>query len=145
MPRSQNATFRGPEPGSESERIRGGAIAGCLSAQFKRDGWHVGDADCWRDAGYTFCMERDGDALQIIITAYHGKTDCWILQVAPTRLPGFIRRWFGAVPSASPDCICDTAIETQRILDENGFTDFRWCWDDLADGDHCRFEPPPPS
>jgi hypothetical protein len=89
-------------------------------------------------------MERSGEALQIIITSYHGKTDCWILQIAPARLPGFLRRWFGAVPSASPDCVYQTAIETQRVLNENGFTDFRWCWDDLADGDHCGTEPPPP-
>ena len=144
MVRSQNATFRGAEPESEGDRIRGETITDCLAVQFNREGWHIGEIDCWRDAGYFFSMERGGDALQIIVTAYYGKTDCWILQIAPSRMPGFIRRWLGAVPSASPDCVFRAAIETQRILSENGFTNFRWCWDDLADGDHCDDEPPPP-
>lgn len=145
MPRSQNATFQGAEPETEGERIRGGTIANCLSAQFVRGGWHVGDADSWRDAGCFISMRRGFDSLQIVVTAYHGKPDYWILQIAPARLPGFIRRLFGAVPSASTECIFRTAIETQRILSENGFSDFRWCWDDLADDDHCSCEPPPPS
>jgi len=144
MVRSQNATFRGAEPESEGDRIRGETITDCLAVQFNREGWHIGEIDCWRDAGYFFSMERGGDALQIIVTAYYEKTDCWILQIAPSRMPGFIRRWLGAVPSASPDCVFRAAIETQRILSENGFTNFRWCWDDLADGDHCDDEPPPP-
>ena len=144
MPRSQNATFHGPEPESEGERIRGISIARCLSAELKRGGWHVGEMDCWRDAGYVFTIERNGDALQIVAMAYHGTADGWILLIAPARLPSVIRRWLGGIPSASPDCVFGVAIDCQRILKDDGFTDFRWCWDDLADSDDCGCSPPPP-
>ena len=144
MTRSQNATFHGPEPESEGDRIRGASIARCLSAQFSRDGWHVGETDCWRDSGYIIAIERNGDALEIVVTPYHGKTDYWILLIAPSQLPGFVRRCFGAIPSASPACVFHVAADCQRMLTDNGFTSFRWCWDDLADGDHCGCDPPPP-
>lgn len=145
MPRSQNATLFGPEPESEGERIRGETIANHLSRYFAQHGWQPDELECWRDAGFTFSMKRDGNVLQFIIAPYHGKTDYWILQIAPSRLPGIIRRWFGSVPSASPECVYRTAIEARRVLSENGFTGFKWCWDDLADGDHCCAEPPLPS
>ncbi|MGN6547341.1 MAG: hypothetical protein ACTHK7_19980 [Aureliella sp.] len=141
MPCSLNATFLGPERESEGERIRGETIAHRLSRYFAQRGWQCGDADCWRDAGFAFSLQRDGEVLQIIIAPYDGKTDCWILQIAPSRSPGLIGRWFGSKPSASPECVYRAAMETQPVLSEAGYSGFQWCWDDLADGEHCSAEP----
>ncbi len=140
---SQNATFFGSEPESVGERIRGESIANRLSSHFAQQGWAVDTTDVWRDAGFYFSMTRSRESVQLIVAPYHGAPDRWILQIAPLH-PRMIARWFGFKVSATPVCIFNAAIETQRILSDNGFTNFQWCWDEFAEGGHCHAQPPPP-
>lgn len=145
MFRSQNATFYGQEPDSADDHLRGHTIASCLTADFERHGWDVGDTDVWRDSGHVFSMERDGVELEIIVAPFRAEPDRWILQISPQRLPGMIRRFlFGATPSASPDDVFQCAVSCQRALTDHGFDRFWWCWDDLADSAHCESQPTPP-
>lgn len=143
MPNSQNATFHGPEPESKGQRVRGLSIAECLAAEFSSAGWRVDEVDCWRDAGYFVSIERNEDALEIVVIPFNGRTDCWILQIAPSRLPGLLMRYLGVSRSASPDSVFRVAAECHRTLKDRGFTGFRWCWDDLADNDECSSHPLP--
>jgi len=143
VPRSQNATFRGAEPEPDGSRIRGASIARMLHSNLSSNGWSVGDIEDWRDAGFFVPVDRDNQSLQLVLTSYHGDAERWILQLAPARLPSMISRWFGAVPSAPPDTVHNLATDVQTILTDFGFTDTRWCWDDLADHDGCKPSPTP--
>ena len=145
MNRSQNATFRGAEPKPDGSRIRGASIARLLHSELDSDGWSAGDIDDWRDSGFYIPVNRDGQSLQLVLAAFHGDDDRWILQLAPARLPSLISRWFGATPSATPNAVHDLATRAQTILTESGFTDIQWCWDDLADHADCEPSPPPVS
>jgi hypothetical protein len=144
MTRSQNATFCGTESDTVGEHIRGGSIVQCLASGFESIGWTIGASDCWRDAGYVLTIQRDTTNLQIIATPYHGTDDRWILQIAPSSVPGILARMLGRTSSGSPDELHDVATHSKRLLTVAGFYDFRWCWDDLADSEACACDPPPP-
>lgn len=141
MVRSQNATFVGDEPESVGERIRGATIANLLSSSLSKLGWSPNGIDDWRDAGYLIPVARDNASLDVVLTQYHGNMRRWILQIAASTSPGLVARLFGATPSATASDIHELAFQVHAILTDHGFTDTRWCWDDLADGDHCTSEP----
>ena len=145
MARSQNATFRGAEPEPDGSRIRGASIARILHSSLSAGSWTVGDIDDWRDSGFCMPIERNGQSLQLVLSPFHGDDDRWILQLAPARLPSMISRWFGTVPSASPDTVFDLATDVQTVLKGSGFSETLWCWDDLADHDDCTTAPLPVS
>ena len=142
---SQNATFRSAEPKPDGSRIRGASIARLLHSELDSTSWSVGDLDDWRDSGFYLPVDRDGQSLQLVLTTFHGDDDRWILQLAPVRTPSMISRWLGGTPSATADAVYDLATCVQTILTDSGFTDSRWCWDDLADHADCTPSPPPVS
>ena len=144
MTRSQNATFTGDEPESIGERIRGATIANALSKSLSELGWSLSGIDDWRDAGHLISVARNDTLLDVVLTQFHGDGRRWILQIAASNDPGIISRIFGATPSATANDIYELAFKVQLVLTGRGFTDTRWCWDELADGDHCTCEPSRP-
>ncbi|MDC0936011.1 hypothetical protein OAS39_06970 [Pirellulales bacterium] len=112
-----------------------------FAAKFRDSGWHVDEVDIWRDSGYFISMKRNGDELLIVVCQFHGRRDRWILQIAPLKLPGPLKRFFGAMRSASPDSVHQVATDCHRILNTHGFTEFQWCWDNLADNRDCSPNP----
>lgn len=145
MARSQNSTFRGEEPESVGERIRGASIARHISTGLSNRGWLIHEIDdCWRDAGFLIPVQRDLAYLDVVLVQYHGEECRWILQIAATHYPGVLRRIFGCSPSASSDDVYRLASDVHAILTERRFSDTHWCWDDFAEGDHCTHEPSPP-
>lgn len=143
MAKSLNATFRADEPEAIGERIRGASLVQVIRKGLSERGWAPAEIDDWRDSGFIFAVHRGSTSLDVILTQYHGDDRRWILLVAATRHPGIIARWFGASLSATPDDIYELAAEIHEILSENGPTNFQWCWDDFAEGDHCSNQPIP--
>ncbi|MEZ6124653.1 MAG: hypothetical protein R3C49_16010 [Planctomycetaceae bacterium] len=133
MARSQNATFRGDEPESIGDRIRGESFARRIAEGLSSRGWSVGEIDDWRDAGFLIPLVTNNAHIDIVVTQYVGDDRRWILQIAPSLSPGWIRRFFGSVEVATPARIQSVATDTHAILVEAGCSDFRWCWDDFAD------------
>jgi hypothetical protein len=144
MTRSQNATFNGTESDTVAERIRGDSIVHCLASGFETIGWTIGASECWRDSGYVLTIHRDATNLQIITTPYHGTDDRWILQIAPSFVPGVLGRMLSRTSSASPEELYEVAVESKGFLADAGFYNFRWCWDDFADSEDCPCDPPAP-
>ncbi len=144
MTRSQNATFYGAESDTVGEHIRGGSIVRFLATGLETEGWTIGASDCWRDAGYMLTIRRDSTNVQITAAPYHGTDDRWILQIAPSYVPGVLGRMLGRTSSSSPYGLHEVATQSKRVLADAGFCDFRWCWDDLADSADCPCDPPEP-
>ncbi|MDV6034760.1 MAG: hypothetical protein F9B45_32660 [Phycisphaera sp. RhM] len=144
MARSQNATFRGDEPESLGDRIRGESIARQIAHGLAAHGWSIGEIDDWRDAGFLIPLVHKNAHIDIVVTHFQGDDRRWILQIAPAEYPGWIRRFFGsAVVVATPAQVQDVATDTHAILVDAGCSEFLWCWDDFADGDDCDCEPMP--
>ena len=141
MARSQNATFIGDEPEAIRERVRGATLANLLSNSLTEFGWFPEKIHDWRDAGYLIPLARNDALLDVVLTQYHGDVRRWILQIAASKYPGLVLRIFGATPSATATDIYEVASQIHCVLKDRGFTDFRWCWDEFADGDHCTCEP----
>lgn len=147
MARSQNAIFHGAEPDPDGDRIGGVSIARRLSSELPAHGWSIGELDCWRDCGWILPVTRNDEALDLVLAPY-STSDSWMLQIAATRFPLFVARWFGATPSATSETIHQLASDTHVILAETGFTSFRWCWDGPPDSEDSACEPlrhPPPA
>ena len=141
MARSQNATFRGDEPETIGDRIRGESFSNSIADGLASRGWSVSEIDDWRDAGFLIPLVYNNAHIDIVVTQYHGDDRRWILQIAPARYPGLIRRFFGSAVVATPEQIHDVATDTHAILVEAGCSDFLWCWDDFADSDDCDCVP----
>ncbi len=141
---SQNATFYGAEPESDGEHLRGVSISRLLAAGLSPQGWTIDGADCWRGSGFVLMIHRATTNLQIITTPYPDEDDRWILQIAPSFVPGVLGRIFGRTCSCTPDDLHEIATESKLLLADAGFYDFLWCWDDLADSEDCPCDPPGP-
>ncbi|QDS95118.1 hypothetical protein FF011L_39050 [Roseimaritima multifibrata] len=143
MARSQNATFRGDEPKSIGDRIRGESYARLIADGLASRDWSIGEIDDWRDAGFLIPLVHEKANIVIVVSQYHGDDRRWILQIAPAQSPGWIRRLLGTVVVATPGQIHDVASDIHAILVDGGCSEFLWCWDDLADSDVCDCVPMP--
>lgn len=143
MARSQNATFRGNEPESIGDRIRGESFARRIAAGLSSRGWSIGEIDDWRDAGFLIPLIHQNAHIDIVVSNYNGDDRRWILQIAPARYPGLIRRFFGSAVVATSTQIQNVATDIHTLLVEGGCSDFLWCWDDLPDSDVCDRVPMP--
>jgi hypothetical protein len=143
MVRSLNATFRGDEPETTGERIRGESFARTIAYGLASRGWSLGELEDWRDAGFLIPLVHENARIEIVVTQYHGDDRRWILQIAPARYPGWIRRLFSSAAVATPAQIHNVAIDTHAILDDAKCSGFQWCWDDLANAEGCDCVPMP--
>ena len=135
MARSQNATFRGDDPESIGDRIRGKSFARRLSVGLAARGWSIGEIDDWRDAGFLIPLVHQNAHIDIVVSQYHGDDRRWILQIARARYPGWIRRFFGSAVAATPEQIQDVATDSHAVLVDGGCSDFHWCWDAFPESD----------
>ena len=142
MARSQNAMFRGREPAPDGDRIGGASLVRLLASELTRDGWEVRDFDCWRDGGWILPCFRGAKTLDLVLVPLVGG-DAWAIQIAASRFPCFVLRWFGATPSADADDIFQLASATHAALTSAGMTDIRWVWDGPADAEDAGSEPQP--
>ena len=143
MPRSQNAIFRGTaETDREFEHPAGASVARLLISQLPAYGWGIADFDNWRDCGWLLPCSRGDQSLDLVIAPYES-SDSWMLQIAASRFPSFILRWFGAVPSAEPDTIFQLSHDAHSLLCSSGFADFKWFWDGLPDAALATSTPQP--
>lgn len=143
MARSQNATFRGDEPESIGDRIRGESFARRIADGLASRGWSIGEIEDWRDSGFLIPLVHENAHIDIVASKYHDGDRRWILQIAPARYPGWIRRFFGSAMVATSSQIQEVATHTHAILVDGNCSDFLWCWDDLADSDDCDCVPMP--
>ncbi len=105
-------------------------------------GQGVADFDNWRDCGWLLPCSRGDQSLDLVIAPYES-SDSWMLQIAASRFPSFILRWFGAVPSAEPDTIFQLSHDAHSLLCSSGFADFKWFWDGLPDAALATSTPQP--
>ncbi|OYP31652.1 hypothetical protein [Rhodopirellula sp. MGV] len=143
MARSQNATFRGDEPESVGDRIRGESFARRIADGLGSRGWSIGEIGDWRDSGFLIQLVHENAHFDIVVSQYHGDDRRWILQIAPARYPGWIRRFFGSVMVATSSQIQEVATAVHAILVDGNYSDILWCWDDFADSDDCDRVPMP--
>ena len=129
--RSKNATFYGAEAESDDENIRGVSISRILAAGLLTQGWTIDDVDCWRDAATVLMIRRAATKLRIITSPYPDTGDRWILQIAPSFVPGALGRMFGRTCSCTSEDLHEFATYSKRLLTDAGFYNFRWCLDDL--------------
>ena len=129
MSTSLNVLFAGtPPPDPEFEHPRGCSIARLLHERLQQSAWDPADFDNWRDCGWSIECTRDGSLVQISIADVPDVG--WLLQVAPTSMPGLVGRLRKKVVSATPQQIFDLAITVHAILSSSElFSDFQWCWE----------------
>lgn len=143
MVRSQNATFRGDEPESIGDRLRGETFARQIADGLLSRGWSIGEIDDWRDAGFLIPLIHENAHIDIVLTHYRGDDRRWILQIAPAQYSGWIRRIFCSAAIATPAQIQNVASDAHAILVDADCSDFLWCWDDFADSEDCDCMPMP--
>ncbi len=146
MPCSQNVAFAGTiAPDPDFDDPPGASIARELRSRLKALGWDVSEIENWRDCGWQVDCWKDEVALQAVL-APSGESSAWMLQIAPLRAPGFIMRFFGTHPSATPDDVYSLAQAVHSILTQQGaFSNFRWRWDGFPDEKSSTSEPTPPT
>ncbi|MCC9603757.1 hypothetical protein LOC67_24670 [Stieleria sp. JC731] len=72
MARSQNATFRGDEPASVGDCVRGESFARSIADGLSSIGWTIDELDDWHDAGFLIPIVHENAHIEIVITRYHG-------------------------------------------------------------------------
>ncbi len=141
MPISQNVRFSGEAPrDAEFEHPHGASIARQLEANLNRCGWSVAPFDNWRDVGWQLlCCKAD---TEIEITFSEFAEAQWMLQVAPTYMPGLWGRLLRRRRSAEPrDCLNMAKDVHQLLISSERYTDFKWCWDGFPNDVRSTSEP----
>jgi hypothetical protein len=143
---SQNLRFLGPVAADPANRDPPGLpIVQLLSAELPPRGWIAHPWDIWRDSGWLLPC-RTGERELDLTLASIGPEDEWMLQIAPTRLPGLLGRALGRLPSATPMDCNRLALDVHAVLaGAGGFTRFWWRWDGFPDEASSTPEPMPPS
>jgi hypothetical protein len=131
---SQNARFVGEAaPDAEFEHPPGASIARLLQDALAKRGWQVSDIDIWRDSGWSITCSRPASKLELVI-AQMAVGEEWLLQIAPSYVPGLFGWLFGKPASALPDDIQAVAKDAFTALSDCGrFGRFTWCWDGFPD------------
>lgn len=143
MPRSQNAIFRGTaDPDAEFDRPAGVSIIRLPGSKLPAAGWTVDEFDNWRDCGWLLPCSRNDQCLDLVVASYDG-ADSWMLQIAASRSPSFVSRWFGAIPSADAESIFSLARSVHSVLSSSGFSQIKWLWDGPPDKNDATDEPQP--
>lgn len=130
MALSLNARFSGDIISDQtSEHPPGGLIARMLKVGLTARGWEVSNPDNWRDSGWSITCRRGVSNLQVVLARTVGSSE-WLVQIAPTLVPGMLGRLFGRHTSAPTAFVFALAQDIHSILlEEGGFRDFKWCWD----------------
>ena len=141
MPISQNVLFKGSPPADqEFDHPPGCYIARVLYKGLAETEWAPADFDDWSDCGWSIECSQSASSLQIAVAQAEEGT--WLLQVAPTVVPGLIGWLLKREPSATPAQCLSLAKIVHRILSSDDlFSGFQWCWDGYPDGSSSTNEP----
>ena len=138
---SQNVLFEGAPPiDAEFEHPPGCSIARVHHEALTASSWVSSPFDNWPDCGWFIqCTQGDASLLISFVQVDDGK---WMLQVAPTLVPGLIGRFLKKQPSATPDQCFALATEVHDILSSSElFSGFQWCWGGYPDDTSSTGEP----
>jgi hypothetical protein len=133
MPLSQNLLFEANSPADpEFEHPAGAALMRTLSTDLRSNDWTVGEMENWRDSGWSVTCQRGQTKVEVVLSQISNGT--WMLQVAPTDVPGFIGRCFGRKQSAPAHEVQELALRVHRALsDRSILSKPRWTWDGYPD------------
>ena len=133
-PRSQNLKWSAALCPEDSQDLRPGRwfateirrhLAGC--------GWSVAEPQGWRDVGWSLVGTRAATSVSIYL-AHLGPGEEWLLQLAPTLLPGLIARLRGQQRSASSAHLLEIARQVHAALAPlPRVSAMRWRWDGIPD------------
>jgi hypothetical protein len=123
---SQNVIFTGRSPPHEDDSWAPGfPIAVALRDGIVIEGWAVSEVDVWRGSGWSFECSSSSQRLDVCLASL-GENE-WMLQVAPTVVPGWIGRLRGKLPSGTPDTCYLLACVVHRVLaSDPRFSGMRW-------------------
>jgi hypothetical protein len=144
MPLSQNLLFEANSPADpEFEHPAGAALMRTLSTDLGSNGWNVDEMDNWRDSGWSVTCQRGQAKVEVVLCRIPDGT--WMLQIAPTDVPGSIGRFLGRKQSATADEIQELAVRVHRALsDRSIMSKPRWTWDGYPDDQPSTPEPTAP-
>lgn len=132
MTLSQNVCFNVNGLDSEEEHPPGFAVASVIQAAIAQSSWDATQPDNWRDVGWEILSTGEhGAAISICLAQFEQSR--WMVQVAPSKVPGFFGRLFGKYPSATSEQVHQLAMNVFNALSNHGAQDQRWCWDDFPD------------
>jgi hypothetical protein len=133
VPISQNVLFRGtPPPDEEFEHPPGCYMIRALHKALTEPSWTPSQFDNWRDCGWSIECIQEGRSIRIAIAQV--RDSMWMLQIAPSVVPGLLGRLFKKQASAAPEQCLDVAKRVHNILSSYKlFSDFRWRWDGYPD------------
>lgn len=143
MPRSQNLRFvPHAAPADEFDHPGGDGLMRQLCRDLALVGWTVGEINDWRDCGFSAVCQRGSEKLNLVMTKV---TDGdWMIQIHAGSDPGWLGRWLGKVPSATPTGILELSAAVHRALADRDFLRRpRWRWDGFPEDDNSTGEPKP--
>ena len=144
MALSQNVRFAGTAPlDEEFDHPPGASIARLLQTSLAQAGWNVSPFDNWRDSGWSIQCEGRGSKQEVVLAPMAAGSE-WMLQIAPTYVPGLIGLLLGKSATASAVQVFELARVVHSILGEQGgFAEFKWCWGGYPDDGDSTSEPVP--
>jgi len=143
MPICQNLRFTASVPkDTEFERPPGALLMRRLSRELSAAGWSTDEMDNWRDSGWSLTCRRGSADLEALLSWV--ERGYWMLQISPTRAPGFVGRLLGAAPSATSADVHQLALAVHRSLSTLQYLGSpQWRWDGFPDEKHSTPEPQP--
>jgi hypothetical protein len=93
-------------------------------------GWDIIAIDSGRDCGWSITCRCRAAEVEIAIAEVQPSE--WMLQIAPTFVPGFLSRLRGRKPSAGRKDVLELATHVHEFL-EDEFEAQRWCWNGCPD------------
>jgi hypothetical protein len=133
MPNSQNLLFSTVFPiRRDDDGPPGEELVTELHNELLQRNLTVEEPDNWRDCGWSVICREGDSTLEIIL----GQTpdECWLLQIVPFYLPGFLGRLLDRKPSARPEAVHRLALVVHEVLSTKlRMTKSRWRWDGFPD------------
>lgn len=133
MPVSQNLQFTATVAKDvEFPQPLGATLMRRLSQELSKIGWSSDGLENWRDCGWSAAYHREASDLEIVVSPLDEEQ--WMLQVRPSRIPGFISGLLGNKPSATAPDVYGLALAVHRALSTLHYVGSpRWCWDGFPD------------
>jgi hypothetical protein len=144
---SQNLLFSGAAGEEDPNLPPGESIAQKIEAGLRELPWTIVEpADLGDYSLWAIVCGRESAQIRITLAApNHQVHDQWMLQIAPSYLPGLMGRLRHKTPSATPSDTYDLARAVHSILFAKGeFHSPKWCWDSFPGDVVSSPEPPGP-
>jgi len=142
---SQNVRFLGEAaPDEEFQHPPGASIARLLKNGLSPRGWQTSEIENWRDSGWSLSFDGHRGNMELVVAQLTVKSE-WLVQIAPTYVPGLLGRLLGRVPSATAADVLALAKGVYEILSANeGFGSFKWYWDGYPEEGDAKAAPTEP-